>query len=248
MAFATSFRLCAPNDARADAVEVMFEVMVGGLSPLHAKFVAPPASAVPDLIADLLAFVNGRALPAIATAAIAHAQFESIHPFGDGNGRTGRALVHLILRQRQVGGPLLIPISHVIRANTDAYIRALETTRSTSGDPNWNSWREYFAATLEEAASRTSACDVQLHLLADDWARELNESRSDSLVWRVLPALLGHPTVNSSWLQREFACTAATADACLRTLETKGILKQVSAGRRNRVFEATAVLEALQTF
>lgn len=221
---------------------------IGGHSPLTAKYVGPPAEDVPALIDDLLGFVNERSLPAMTTAAIAHAQFESIHPFGDGNGRTGRALVHLILRQRGLGGGLLIPISQVIRSDSDAYVRALETTRPPQGAPDWRAWRTYFASTVEEAANRTIHCDISLQLLADDWARELKNVRRDSLVWKVLTELLGHPTVNSQWIQRAHGCTAATADNCLRSLVAAGIVRQVSIGNRNKIFEATSVLEVLERF
>lgn len=218
---------------------------IGGLSPLHASYVGPPAEMVPELIADLLEFINSRKHSALITAAIAHAQFEMIHPFGDGNGRTGRALVHLILQQRSVGGEVLIPLSRVLREDNKSYIFQLQQTHPAVGDPNWNEWCLYFTRVLEQAANRTMSCDARLQLLFDEWTNALQGTRSDSAVWKVLPILLGHPVVTSTWLQHRLNCTAMTADNALEQLTRAGIIRQVSAGKRNRVFEASEVLKEL---
>ncbi len=218
---------------------------IGGLSPLHASYVGPPAEMVPELMADLVEFINSRKYSSLVTAAIAHAQFEMIHPFGDGNGRTGRALVHLILQQRAVGGEVLIPLSRVLREDNERYISELQQTHPVDGEANWNEWCLYFTRVLEQAANRTMACDARLQLLVDEWSQVLQGTRRDSVAWKVLPILLGHPVVTSSWLQHRLNCTAMTADSALGALENAGIIRQVSAGKRNRVFEATEVLKEL---
>lgn len=218
---------------------------IGGLSPLHASYVGPPAEMVPELMDDLVKFINSRKYSAVVTAAIAHAQFEMIHPFDDGNGRTGRALVHLILQQRAVGGEVLIPLSRVLREDSERYISELQQTHPANDETNWNTWCLYFSRVLEQAANRTMACDARLQLLFDEWSQVLQGTRSDSVAWKVLPILLGHPVVTSSWLQHRLNCTAMTADSALGALVNAGIIRQVSAGKRNRVFEATEVLKEL---
>ena len=98
-------------------------------NPCSAAFVPPPPEQVPGLLGDLCAFCNDDALPAVAQAAIAHAQFETIHPFVDGNGRVGRALIHLILRRRGVVSRVLPPVSLVLATWSSDYIAALTATR-----------------------------------------------------------------------------------------------------------------------
>ena len=104
---------------------------IGGSSynPCSAAFVPPPPELVHDLLEDLCAFCNGDAVPAVAQAAIAHAQFETIHPFADGNGRTGRALIHLVLRRRGLATRVLPPVSLVLATWSDDYVAGLQATR-----------------------------------------------------------------------------------------------------------------------
>lgn len=104
---------------------------IGGSSynPCTAAFVPPPESDVERLVDDLCAFVNSDALPAVAQAAVAHAQFETIHPFVDGNGRTGRALVHVILRRRGLAPRAVPPISLVLATRAADYVAGLTAYR-----------------------------------------------------------------------------------------------------------------------
>src|SRR6201999_2938774 len=103
----------------------------GGISfnPCSAVFVLPPQEHVLGLMQDLCEFCNQDALPAVVQAAMAHAQFETIHPFVDGNGRTGRALVHVILRRRGVAPRLLPPVSLVLATWATDYVAGLTATR-----------------------------------------------------------------------------------------------------------------------
>src|SRR5438105_1677041 len=110
---------------------------IGGsdFNPCSAEFVPPPPEEVAALLEDLCAFCNDASLPAVAQAAIAHAQFETIHPFVDGNGRTGRALIHVVLRRRDLVPRILPPISLVLSTWSDDYVHGLTRTRYL-GDPN----------------------------------------------------------------------------------------------------------------
>src|SRR5204863_7533443 len=109
---------------------------IGGSSfnPCSAAFVPPPPDHVEALLADLCAFVNDDSLPAVAQAAIAHAQFETIHPFRDGNGRAGRCLIHVVLRRRNVTPMLVPPISVVLATNARQYIAGLVDFREARVD------------------------------------------------------------------------------------------------------------------
>jgi Fic family protein len=100
-----------------------------GFNPCSAAFVPPPPDHVEGLLEDLCAFANDDSLPAVAQAAIAHAQFETIHPFVDGNGRTGRALIHVVLRRRGLAPRILAPVSVVLATSSRAYVEGLTATR-----------------------------------------------------------------------------------------------------------------------
>jgi len=97
--------------------------------PCSAAFVPPPPELVPGLIEDLCVICNDDSLPAVAQAALAHAQFETIHPFADGNGRTGRGLIHLVLRRRELATRVLPPISLILATWAKDYIDGLTATR-----------------------------------------------------------------------------------------------------------------------
>src|SRR6478736_2723400 len=122
-----------------------------GWSPLRAEFVPPPETDVPRLVDDLAAFVTETSGNPVVRAAIAHAQFETIHPFIDGNGRTGRALIHTVLRRTDALRGILIPISTVFAGDTDAYISGLTAFRADP--PRLDDWIIGFAEAAELAAA-----------------------------------------------------------------------------------------------
>ena len=114
---------------------------VGGSSyhPLDADFVPPPPELVPDLVADLLTYLNGATHAPLIQAALVHAQFETIHPFADGNGRVGRELIHTVLTRRGLLAGMILPTSPVLSTLSDEYIEALSRFRE-AGDPGRRSW------------------------------------------------------------------------------------------------------------
>ena len=131
---------------------------IGGseYSPCSAAFVPPPPELVPGLIDDLCAFCNADSLPAVAQAALAHAQFETIHPFADGNGRTGRGLIHLVLRRRGLATRVLPPISLILATWAGDYIDGLTATRY-QGPPNGESARSCLNRWIGTFAGRMRA-------------------------------------------------------------------------------------------
>lgn len=225
---------------------------IGGSSynPCSAAFIPPPPECVPDLLEDLCRFCNDDSVPAVAQAAIVHAQFETIHPFVDGNGRTGRALIHLVLRRRGLATRILPPISLVLATWANDYIAGLEATRyrgpasSKAAHDGLNLWVARFAAAAQRAVDDASSFEIRTQALEGEWRSRLGPVRANSATDRLLRALPGAPllTINSAavLIGRSFA---AANEATARLLDA-GILRQVTVGRRNRAFEAPTIIEA----
>jgi Fic family protein len=225
---------------------------IGGSSynPCSAAFVPPPPELVRDLLEDLCRFCNDDSLPAIAQAAIAHAQFETIHPFVDGNGRTGRALVHFVLRRRGLATRVLPPISLVLATWANDYIAGLQATRyrgpasSTAAHEGINAWIARFAVACQRAVADATMFEQRAQLLQDEWRTKLGSVRAGSATDRLLRALPGAPVVTVSSAAAIIGRTFKPANDAVTRLVDAGILKQVNVGRRNRAFEALDVIEA----
>ena len=181
---------------------------IGGSSynPCSAAFVPPPPELVEDLLLDLCRFCNDDSLPAVVQAALAHAQFETIHPFVDGNDRTGRALIHLTLRRRGLAPRVLPPVSLVLATWATDYIAALEGTRYT-GQPGsrvaqagLNDWVGLFATACSRAVDDAADFDERARGLEAAWRSRLGSVRAKSATDLLLRALPGAPilTVRSA--------------------------------------------------
>src|ERR1039457_1724681 len=218
-------------------------------NPCTAVFVPPPPELVSDLVSDLVAFSNDDSLPAVAQAAIAHYQFETIHPFVDGNGRTGRALIHLILRRRGIAPRVLPPVSLILATWAQDYIGGLAATRyrgpgtSKAARDGTNLWVGRFATACSRAVDDAASFEQQARAIEAKWRERLGRVRARSAADLLLRLLVGAPvvTVNSAadLIGRSFVHTNEAID---RLVEA-GILKQVTVGRRNRAFEASEIIE-----
>jgi Fic family protein len=225
---------------------------IGGsaYNPCTAVFVPPPHEHVPELLGDLCEFCNQDTLPAITQAALAHAQFETIHPFVDGNGRIGRTLIHLILRRRGLTPRATAPISLVLATWSSNYVNALTATRHGAGPESKevhegiNAWIALFAAATNRAVADAETYQQTVADLQVDWRRRLGRVRSDSAAARLLQALPGAPvlTVQSAaaLIQRS---EQAVNEAIPRMLHAR-ILRQTTIGKRNRAFEAPEMINA----
>jgi Fic family protein len=229
---------------------------VGGSSynPCSAAFVPPPESRVDELMADLCAFVNDDALPPVAQAAVAHAQFETIHPFVDGNGRTGRALVHVILRRRGLTPRAVPPISLILATRAQDYIAGLTAYRYL-GPPDdraavegVNHWISTFAAATNRAAVDAGGFEDRIEALRVDWRSRLGSVRARSAVAELLDRLPGTPIVTVNGVAELLGRSVTAANEAIERFATAGILSPVTAGRRNRVWEATEVVDAFADF
>lgn len=225
---------------------------IGGSSynPCSAEFVPPPPSRVPGLMADLCEFCNEDRLPAVVQAALAHAQFETIHPFIDGNGRVGRALVQLILRRRGLTANVTPPISLVLATWSRDYVSGLTATRhhgpagSSSAQEGINRWIALFAAATSRAVTDALSYEQTVADVESEWRKRLGRLRRDSAVALLLDALPGAPIVTVHSAAALTGRSKQAVNAAIPRLLEAQILRQTTLGRRNRAFEAPEMIDA----
>ena len=221
------------------------QVWIGGgsVSPHSASFVPPHNDRVDRLMADLVTFTQRTDVPALAQAAIAHAQFETIHPFPDGNGRTGRAIIQSMLRAGRVTQSVAVPVSAGLLHDLDAYFGALNAYRA--GRP------EVIVEAVAEAAfvainnGRRLVADIRA--AAERWDHAV-VARSDSSAHRLKEYLLSQPVVNVKTVAAALAVSEIAAATSIARLEGAGVLTRTSAGGRNRLWQAAEILDALEAF
>ncbi len=223
-----------------------------GYTPVGATFVPPPPEEVPALLEDLMAFVNRTDVPPLVQAGIAHAQFETIHPFGDGNGRLGRALVHAVLRRSGVAPVFVPPISAVLARSRQAYFDGLTTWRHVGAANNperdraAEQWLGMFAeathSACQEAHSYLQAVSA-LETNLRDRAAPVRKGSSADLLLGILPACPIFTVPSAAAIIRR--SDVATGSA-VNQLTEKGVLKQRTVGKeRYRVFEAPDVISLI---
>jgi len=221
------------------------QVWIGGSSigPHTADYVAPHHDRIPSAIADLVDFMDRDDLPVLVQAAIAHAQFEAIHPFPDGNGRVGRSLVHSLLRAKGITRSITVPVSAGLLANREAYFGALEAYRA--GRPQLIV--EQFAVAGHAAVANGRGLTDDLHRLQREWSQRI-VARSGAAAWRVATMLTQQPVINAASVQAQLGVTDVTATSAIKTLVDAGVLSQAGGGKRYRVWAAVEVLDALDDF
>jgi Fic family protein len=219
-------------------------------NPCSAAFVPPPPEHVRALMGDLCEFCNDDTLPAVAQAAMAHAQFETIHPFVDGNGRTGRALIHVILRQRGLAPRLVPPISLVLATWSAHYIDGLTRTRYP-GAPDGeeavdgtNAWISLFAGACRRAVADAEAFEERERALQAEWERRLGRVRKNSATQLLLRALPGAPIVTVQSAATLVGRSVQAVNEAIPRLLEAGVLKQMTVGGRNRAFEAAELIDS----
>ncbi len=209
----------------------------------------PPPEAVACLLSDLFAFCNDDSLPAVAQAAVAHAQFETIHPFVDGNGRTGRVLIHMVLRRRGLGLRVLPPVSLVLATWSREYVGRLMETRyvgtpdSAETHAGINRWIALFASACRRAVQDASRFEEQVHALQSSWRERVGHTRRDSAVRLLIDALPAAPVLTTSAAADLIDRSFQAASQAIDRLVGAGVLTQVNVGRRNRAFETPELIE-----
>ena len=209
---------------------------IGGRRPGAARFVPPPPDAVPDCMSDLERFFHEpeSGLPVLLRAGLAHVQFETIHPFLDGNGRVGRLLMTLMLcHDRVLQEPLLYP-SLYFKRHRDDYYALLDEVRRT-GD--WEAWLAFFldgvAETSEEAISTARRL---LSLFQEDRSRIQRRGRAAGSALRVHQALQERPIVSLRKLVDRTQLSFPAVSAGMKILETLGVAQELTGRERNRLF------------
>ena len=221
------------------------QVWIGSnaLSPHTASFVPPHPSRVPAALDDLIAYVHRVDLPVLVQVAIAHAQFETIHPFNDGNGRIGRTLVHAMLRHSGVTRTLTVPVSAGLLTDTSAYFHALTDYREGYIE---TIIRQFINASFRAIGNGRILVDDLEHVY-EEWSERL-ASRRGSAARRLLPHLLNQPAVNVAYVETATGVVLSAAQRAVEQLEEAGILKRAGGGQRNRAWIAQDVIDALDAF
>lgn len=221
------------------------QVWIGGgdFGPRGADFVAPHHDRVAAAIDDLIRFTKRSDVPVLPHIAIAHAQFETIHPFTDGNGRTGRALIQSMLRNKALTRQMTVPVSAGLLSDTRAYFNALDAYRD--GDPVPIVEKLSAASVLAVVNGRHLVGD--LRTIRQGWASKIT-ARRDSTVHRVADLLIKRPVVNAQLLQHELNVSITNVYRYLDPLVEAGILVEFTARNRNRAWRASEVLHALDAF
>lgn len=233
------------KDPRAGKIRTEQDWIGGAASsPLGAEFVPPPPGHVRPLLEDLAAFLERDDLPAVMQAAIAHSQFETIHPFADGNGRVGRCLIHVVLKRRGVTPRVVPPISLVLATDSKAYVGGLTAARSG----RTNEWVGLFAAAARTAANEAGRFAAQLAKLQAEWRKAAAPLRSDAAASKLIDLLPAAPIIDVGTVESLVDCSNQAARLALAHLERAKVVSQLTVGRRNRAWEAPAVFELLNDF
>lgn len=218
---------------------------IGGTRPGNAHFVPPPPQHVEACMAELEGFIHDEhsPYPTLVKAALAHVQFETIHPFLDGNGRIGRLLIAFMLHDAAVLSQPLLYLSLYFKQHRSEYYRLLDLVRS-EGD--WEAWLDFFLEGVEQtASSAVSTARRLVALFAEDEKRLLSLGRAASTAARVLHALRKRPLVTLNEVCRQTNFTFATIAKTMQRLIDLGIARELSGRRRNRVFAYDQYLATL---
>lgn len=227
--------------------------------PLEAAHVPPPPDEVPDLLEDLVRYMAGATHSPVIQAALVHAQFETIHPFPDGNGRVGRALIHTVLTGRGLTAEAILPVSLALATLHQEYIAGLEAFRvdGSAESPHVftaiETWVSTFANAVRVAAEQAAVLEQHLTGLREEWSHVITEARHqegrvratrrDSALSTILDSLPGTPVLTTSTVTRVHGVTATAAQNALAQLTEYGILERISIGRAQRAYVSLDVLD-----
>ncbi|WP_305908641.1 Fic family protein [Methylomarinum sp. Ch1-1] len=218
---------------------------IGGTRPGNAAFVPPPAEEVLECMSKLELFLHDQPepTPVLLKAALAHVQFETIHPFLDGNGRLGRLLIALLLCEQKVLREPMLYLSLYFKTHRQYYYELLNNVRMT-GD--WEAWLDFFAeAVIVTATQAVEAAQQLLDLSNQDRDKISGLGRAAASTLQVHRALMEHPIATSGSLVVKTGITPATVNKALGYLEQLGIVKELTAQKRNRLFSYAGYIEIM---
>ncbi|GAA3809098.1 Fic family protein [Cellulomonas soli] len=227
------------------------QVYIGGSSPLTAQYLAPPEDEVVGYMDDLLRFVNTAGDPPLVKAALVHAQFETIHPYEDGNGRTGRVLFHGVLARAGTVDQGVLPLSLVLRDDVEGYVRALTAFRHDGREPEaaTEAFLTFFMDAVLRAADLADETIDEVVRITEHWRPYVARLRTDSKVHDVLDLLTEQPVLTRGYISQHLGVTAQTAIKALAELEKVGIVQRAGGRyRRQQVFQAGEVLALMDRY
>lgn len=234
------------DDAQIAGVIRQEQNWIGGndYSPVGADFVPPPHELVRGLLDDLCEFVERDDIAPVAQAAIAHAQFENVHPFVDGNGRTGRALVYTALKRRGAIESVIPPISLVLAGEPRSYVGGLGAYSTGKVDM----WCERFAHATARAAREAERLAAAIRGLQSRWIEQLGNPRQDAAVRQLIAALPTQPVIDVAAGRELTGKSHVAVGAALQKLESAGVLRPLDERRWGRVWECVDLLSLVGSF
>jgi Fic family protein len=215
---------------------------IGGTSPANSVYVPPPLDDMHRGLDDWEAFLHERDLPLLLQLAMAHYQFEAIHPFLDGNGRVGRLLLPLILIDRGALPQPLLYLSVYFEQHRDAYYEHLLFT-SQRGD--WEPWLQFFLRGVARQATDAEARTVRLVEMQAELRSELYDTKASNSMLRLAESLFAHPFVTANGVQTLLGVTHPTARTAISGLVERGVLREVTGRRRGRMYFADRIFDAV---
>lgn len=237
-------RLLAGEDDQAGQLRRQ-QVWIGGslVGPHLATFVPPHHARIEGSLDDFVSFCRRDDIPSLVQIAVAHAQFETIHPFTDGNGRTGRAIVQAMLKGSGLTRHATVPLSSGLLVDTSRYFAALTSFRKGAVRP-----------IVEEFAQAAGFAATKGRLLVDDLdalrvqAASRIKARSDATVWRLNDSLLSQPVVNTGYVAAKFEVSKVAAQRAIDQLTEVGVLTESTSKVRYRVWQANEIITRLDDF
>jgi Fic family protein len=219
---------------------------IGGndYNPCGADFVPPPPEMVDALLEELCRFCEREDVPTLVQAALVHAQFETIHPFEDGNGRTGRSLMQVILKRRGLAPAYVPPISVILARDKERYIRGLTAYR----EDRVLEWIEVFGLATAEASKLAERYLERVTSLQQQWRAQLKEEvnpRSDAAAWSLIDVLPAHPVMTLPVGVAATGKSKPAVNGAIPDLVAAAILHPLSESQRNRAWEASDLLDLI---
>lgn len=212
-------------------------------SPRDARYIPPAPERVEEYVHDLLAFMQRRDLPAVVQAGLVHAQFEAVHPYADGNGRVGRALIHRVLRTRGVVRQGVAPVSVAMLVQRDRYLDDLRAY--DAGDATL--FAKHFSESALHSAEASRRLTDDINEIVAEWEEEpvVANARSDATIRRLLSDLATHPAMDTNAIMQRYEVSRPTALTALDALVEAGILNRTTAARGLYVYEAHEIFDVI---
>lgn len=210
-------------------------------SPRNALYVPPPAEMVDELMSDLVSFTQRDNLPVIVQAAIAHAQFESIHPFTDGNGRVGRALAAAVIRERGVAHHVVVPIASALVARREHYFATLDHYRAGNAGPIVHA----FARSSIIASQEASITAERLETMPEQWQQLAGHPRTGSAPAAVLATLTETPIFTADDLEVRLGLSTAATYRAIDRLAEADVIRPLTSRTRNQIWGTGDLLDEL---